>query len=388
MVITAIYVPLLQSHGLTMSEVMQTQTLFALVVALGEVPSGYLADLWGRKNTIVAGAALCALGFALLTLANSYLDFMIYEFVLGIGICLISGADLALLYDSQNELNRRGYPGSNSRHIARLYSIEGFSGAIAAVLTGILVLWSLQLVLVVQALISLAPLVIAATLTEVPREISVGSHRSNAVRVKDAIVKQPMILSVTLATIIFSLAAMYVFWLYQKYWELQGIPLAYFGYIWAAHCIIRGVAARYASTVEIWLGSRRLLVGLAVLNVAGLVGMALVSGWFGVGLAFLLPVVRGMTSVILADALNRRIKAEFRATVNSLVSLGFRSAFIVTGPLLGILVDSQGVNTTLLVLAVLFVPLFIFALIFLFASIKIERNAELAKANKANLATS
>ena len=50
MIVIAVFVPLLQRYGLSMSQVLQTQALVALVVAAFEGPSGYLADLWGRAN--------------------------------------------------------------------------------------------------------------------------------------------------------------------------------------------------------------------------------------------------------------------------------------------------------------------------------------------------
>ena len=101
MVVNPVFVPLLQGHGLSMSQVLQTQALFALTIALLEVPSGYLADIWGRRNTIVVGAAFFALGFLCLLWADSFVEFLLYEVILGIGFSLISGADLALLYDTE-----------------------------------------------------------------------------------------------------------------------------------------------------------------------------------------------------------------------------------------------------------------------------------------------
>ena len=57
------------------------------------------------------------------------------------------------------------------------------------------------------------------------------------------------------------------------------------------------------------------------------------------------------------EALNRRVPGEFRATVNSVVSLGVRSIFIVTGPVLGMALDHHGMQPTLLGLVALFTPL-------------------------------
>lgn len=374
MLIAAVFVPLLQSYGLSMTEVLQTQALFALTIAICEVPSGYLADLWGRKNTLVCGAALSALGYVLLVQANSFADFLLFELLLGIGMSLNSGADLALLYDTQSYL-RRHHAGQSSKlcnanPIAKLCSVESLAGAAGAVLAGVLTLWSLQAVVIVQALITLVPFVCAVTLVEPPREIALSGHRENWSRIRLIIVKQPIVLITAIAIIVFGLAALYAFWLYQKYWELQGVPLACFGYLWATHCVIRGVASHYAHVVEAKLGPRNALILVAVLSILGFVAMAFTGGWLGVCCAFVLPISRGISVVVFADALNKRIEADFRATLNSLVSLGFRALFIITAPILGLLVDQQGVQVALLALAGVFLPIYAAVLFALFSALR------------------
>ena len=375
MVITAVFVPLLQRHGLSMAEVMQTQAMFAFVVASCEVPSGYLADLWGRKNTIVLGTALCAIGFSWFIFADSFVDFLLMEFLLGVGMSLNSGADLALLYDSQNYLSRNGQPNKTTKLIARLVSMESLAAGLAGVATGILALWSLDLVVYAQALICLVPVGIALTLVEAPRVISVGSHAENALRIREAIIGQPLIPGIVLTLVTVGVAAMLGFWLYQPYWSGRGIPVAWFGYIWAFHCVVVSIGAHFSSWAEDLLGSRKLLVLIAVVILTGFVGMALVDGWWGVCFGFAIGLSRGLNSVILVDGLNKRLSAEFRATVNSLVSLGTRAAFILVGPLLGFVVDGYGAEAAMLVLAVLFAPTMVVVLMILFNGISNEDTA-------------
>jgi MFS family permease len=86
LVVVPVFVPLLQGYGLSMSQVMQTQALFALTIALCEVPSGYIADIWGRRNAILVGSACNVLGVFSLLWADSFVDFLIYEFILGVGL--------------------------------------------------------------------------------------------------------------------------------------------------------------------------------------------------------------------------------------------------------------------------------------------------------------
>ncbi len=366
MVVTAVFVPLMQRHGLSMAQVLQTQALFALVVAISEVPSGYLADLWGRKNTIVLGAGLCVIAFGCLIFADSFADFLLYELLMGLGISLNSGADLALLYDSQTQLNRCVKPQRNvdsGHHIARLVAIEGFAGAIAALGAALLVLCSLDWVLWAQFIISVLAFVFALSLVESPRIISTHGHRENLQQVKFAIMSDSLVLWTSAAIIIFGLAALYTFWLYQKYWELLAIPISSFGYIWAVHCIIRAITAFYAHNIERLIGARNVLWLAALFPIVGFLGMGLMGGYLGLCLGLAFPLSRGLSMVVLYDALNKRINAEFRATVNSLVSLGTRGIFIVSGPALGYLVDTQGVQISLLTLAAIFTPLFALILI-------------------------
>ena len=133
MVVIPVFVPLLQGYGLSMSQVLQTQALFALTIAICEVPSGYIADLWGRRNAILVGSAINGLGFFSLLWADSFVDFLIYEALLGIGFSLISGADLALLYDTEVYLAKRGKGGAGaSKSLSRLISIEAAASAAAS----------------------------------------------------------------------------------------------------------------------------------------------------------------------------------------------------------------------------------------------------------------
>ena len=171
MVVIPVFVPLLQGHGLSMSQVLQTQAMFALTIALCEVPSGYIADIWGRRQAIMIGSALNALGFFSLLWADTFLDFLLYELILGVGFSLISGADLALLYDTEVYLQEQGLPGGAGpgKSLSRLIAVEAAASGIAGIVASVLLLWSLDGVVLVQAFTGLMPLLLVFTLAEVPR---------------------------------------------------------------------------------------------------------------------------------------------------------------------------------------------------------------------------
>jgi len=375
MVVNPVFVPLLQGHGLSMNQVLQTQALFALTVALFEVPSGYIADLWGRRRAMIAGGAFSALGFLCLLQADTFVDYLIYEVVLGVGVSLVSGADLALLYDTEMYLQERGL-GSGAgagKSLSRLIAVEAAASGVAGVVASLLLLWSLETVVFAQAIIGLLPVLLSLALVEVPRPTLESDHRGNARTIMELLLfGKPVVLWTAFAITAFGLLALYVFWIYQKYWEAQGIPIEWYGYIWAALAITVSVSARYAGALEEWLGTRAVLFIVGALPLFGLLGMALGAGWIGVMFGFALQVSRGLSMSIFYEALNRRVPGHFRATVNSMVSLAVRAVFIGTGPLLGYALDSVGVTSTLLLLAAIFAPLIAVVLIPLLLRIRRE----------------
>ena len=376
LVVLPVFVPMLQAHGLSMSQVLQTQALFALTIALFEVPSGYFADLYGRRLAILIGAGLNAVGFASLLWANSFVDFLVYELILGVGFSLISGTDLALLYDTEVYLQSRAQPGGAGagKSISRLISVEAAASGIAGIAASLLLLWSMDGVIVMQVVAGVLPLLLAVLLVEVPRAQSEANHRDNMRQIVELLLfGKPVVFWTAFAISVFGLLAIYVFWIYQKYWELQGVPLEAFGYIWAGFALAVSLSARFTAGLEQRLGTRGLLLLIAVMPLLGLLGMALGGGWMGVAFGLLIQLSRGISMSLFYEALNSRVPGDFRATVNSLVSLGVRAIFIVTGPLLGYALDSLGMQATLLVLLLVFTPLMGLVLVPLLLRIQRER---------------
>jgi hypothetical protein len=71
----------------------------------------------------------------------------------------------------------------------------------------------------------------------------------------------------------------------------------------------------------------------------------------------LFQIGRGLTQVVIKDALNTRVPAEWRATANSISSMGVRLSFFVLGPLLGWLIEWYGYPTALGAYSALFAVL-------------------------------
>ena len=105
------------------------------------------------------------------------------------------------------------------------------------------------------------------------------------------------------------------------------------------------------------------IVAIGVLPVIAYAGMASFFGWAGIVFGLLIPISRGLGSVLFLNALNERITSAFRATVISMVQLGTRASFVLLGPLVGYGIDAWGLPSVLSALAILFSIAFVFLLL-------------------------
>ena len=360
MVIVPVLVPFFAAKGLSLAEIFYLQAIFATTIVLLEAPSGYFADLFGRKLALVVGAFLHAVGYLLLNFADDLGSLIVFEITLGVAMSLLSGADLAILYDTQKALEEDD-SAEHSQVIANLGFFKSGAEAIGALLGGTLALVSFDLMVLVQSGTAWVVPVLALLVVEPPyRDRGDVTERVKLLDIlRHLLIKDPILRQIVIAIPIYSLASFLVVWLVQPYWEEQGLSLAIFGLLWFTQSLAVAIANRFGFAIERRFGAPVALTVIGVLPIIGQLGMAWFSGWLGIALGMVVFAGRGLTQVILVNALNRRVPSEFRATANSFTSFLFRLTFIVVGPLVGYLAEAQGLAVTLMVLAGAFAVVFV-----------------------------
>jgi MFS family permease len=349
LILIPVVVPYFISLGLNMEEVFQLQAIFGFSTALFEVPSGYFCDIWGRKKTIIIGSFVSGLGFTWLCFIDSFSQLVLFEVIIGISLSLVSGADISLLYDSLQHVSDERE--ERTKAMANYQFSYTVAESIGSIIGGLLVKISYKAVLYAHAAVAgWMPFLVALTLIEPPREklMEKGSHIENFKKIlKYVFIDDRLLRLIFINLVIWGLSTFIAVWIFQKYWQEGSIPLYSFGLLWAGYNLTVGLMGKQVHFLEKKYGPTTLLVALSLLPIFGYFGMAFFSGWIGVLFGLLFQLGRGITQVILKDALNWRIPGEFRATVNSLSSLFFRLGFALFGPLVGYLIDRQGINFTL-----------------------------------------
>jgi MFS family permease len=363
MIVIPVWVPYLATQGITMRQFMELQAVFAVVILCGEVPSGLLSDLWGRKKTLLLGSTLKAVSFSLLPLWHTYEGFLVYHLTMGIALSMISGGDVALLYDSHLAAG-----GERSRGPAVLGNMKlaGQTGAgVSALLGGAIVALSYGHLLWANALLSWIPMLLVLGITE-PRA-TLERRRKWSKDFKEVLaatfVRDPTTRLGFLNLVASGAAGLVMVWTHQKYWQDSGVPLAYFGVLFASYNLIFGFAGKSAALASGRYGRRSLLAAIGVLPIVASFGMASCFGWGGIVLGALGQIGRGLASVVFLNALNEKLSSAFRATVISMAQLGTRASFALLGPLVGYGIDRWGLPSVLSALGTLFSIAFIFLLL-------------------------
>lgn len=350
LVLMPVIVLFFESRGLTLPEIFLLQAWFATVVLMMEVPSGYLADLLGRKRVMIAGTFVLAVGHSILLFAEGFWQLALFETCMGLGVSLISGADLALLYDTEIALHEDA--NRKRKAVRRLFTMRNLSEAMAAATCSVLLLWSMEAAIYAQVAGGWVAFLLTFSLVEPPGDrLATESHLRNIGSVLRHLLLNGAVLRLTfLAMSVWALTTMFAIWLLQKHWQQLGIDIIHYGYLWGALTFISATAGRYALSLEDRLGSTAMLTFIGVGPVVGYIGLGALGAVGGVLISVVFFACRGFGHVVLSDALNKRVPSEFRATANSFASLGFRAAFALTAPLVAGALNLWGMGTTFLLL--------------------------------------
>jgi cyanate permease len=284
-------------------------------------------------------------GWGIYIFAGSFSQVASAEILLGISISFISGSDSALLYETLKKEDRTEL---YQRMEGRMNGFAQTGEALGAVFAGILYATAPLLPFVLQVGVWLLAFFLTRSMVEPDRKRSVTTgHLAEAFRsTRYAFVENRHLRYTILLNAVLGLASFYPVWLIQPYMQNSGVPLAWFGPIWAGANLTVALFSLTSHRVHYRLGDRRMTVLLVVLIGAGYVGLGLIGGFWGFLFYYLLTSMRGLRGPMMLNHAQRESPSANRAGILSLQSFCFRLLFACTGPLVGMLADAEGVQQT------------------------------------------
>jgi len=341
-----------QENGLNMTQIMILQSLYALMVVLLEVPTGYFADVFKRKNSLVLGGVFFAIGIFMYGLGHNFIQFLIAELFWAASISFISGADSAFLYDTlkehkQEKLYKKIWGN------AYFYGLVSFS--LASILGSFIATINFRYTFFATIPFAIAMVFIGASLKE-PKKHKMIFERGYVFRLFQ-IIKQVLVKNVKLRWLIIYSAVVYTFfqaslWLYQPYFKLLGIDIIYFGFIFAGFNIFAAIIGKYAYKIEEKLGKRNSLISLMFLTGIAYLLMGKFIFIFSFCFALLHQFVRSFFRVVISDYVNQLTTSDIRATTLSIKSMISRLGYALVIPFAGWITDIYSLVQALIVLGI------------------------------------
>jgi len=352
MVAMPIIVLFFQEHGLTLTEVMILQSIYSFSVALFEIPSGFIADIFGRKRTIVLSTIFTFIGFLVFSFFGGFYTFAIAQVLVGIGGSLMSGSDSAIIYDTLLETNSKT---TYTKIEGRTYAIGNFSEAFAGILGGFLAVGSIYMPIYVQTSILFFSIPIAFTLIEPSMHKENKLDRSfKAVLevVKFAMVDNQKLKWLIIYSSAMGVATLSMAWFAQPFFKSINIPLAYFGILWSVLNFSAGLTSFNAHLLDKKDNNYKILFYLALSMLTSFIFLGYNASVFGLIFILFIYFLRGLVTPILRNEINENTTSNKRATVLSIRSLIIRISFAISAPILGYIADNYSLAISFYGLAI------------------------------------
>ncbi len=314
---------LVVDRGFTLSEVGVAEAAFLIGLTILEVPTGAVADRYGRSKSLALGASTLIAALLIFAFATSF-PLLLASFLLwAVADTLMSGADLALLYDSLTALDRQQeYEKLAGRGEAMLWG-----GATLAVLIGapLAAQMSTQFTIFIGAVTMAAAAAVALRMVEAPRHpqsLPAASYIAGARQAVRTAWALPAVRTAIIFTAVIGAGLGATNYLIQPFLLDKGqeIDIAF-----SALQLPGLLAAIVGSLLAFRLVSRAgpvaVLTALPLLGVAAYAALALIDDLGAVGFLALLMLLQSMVQPIATGYINRRVPSDQRATILSLPTL-------------------------------------------------------------------
>lgn len=329
--------------------------IFSLAILLLEIPSGVLADLIGRKKTIILAKICFLIELILIAFYNGFWIFFIAKIISGIGVSLVSGADQALLYDSLKRMKKE----KEYKRIAGIFStITNAVMAFAFIIGALLFTINPKLPAMASIPFTAVSLIAALFLTEPYKMREVIGFRKSFLHLKQGLiyfwhhsyVKYLVFYSWPIAATIAMMRS-----ISSAYHEIILIPISLMGVIVFAGSLLTAYTAKKTHSVEEKHGEKKMLLMIQLSMIFAVFGMSLMINYIGVVFYWLICFMAGFFEVLINHYTNKHIETSHRATMLSVKNFFDNLAIFLFFPLLGYFIKEKTMSAAFMFWGILLV---------------------------------
>lgn len=346
-------------RGLSFTEITVLNSLSAALVVLGEIPTGYVGDRIGRRNSLIASSLLYSASILGFVFAHAFHEFLILYVLWSFAQTFQSGTGDAWLYDVLKErLDESRYT-----HIrGRGGSVNMWVNAGTMLTAGVLYQFDPRLPFVAGGLL---PALGAFVLLTLPENEQYADEDAETFTVFDAlpVIKRsfsrpPLRSFVAYVALFFAMVLTIDNFIQPIVVDAVGFPESTLGPLYAAFSVVAGFLSYHAGRIEDALTTRWAIVLIPLVTAVALLVPLLVP-LFAVPAFFVMKASRTVMSPIASGYINDHVDSVGRATVLSAASMAYAVVRVPMQPFAGWIADHTAPIIAVAALAVVFLVWFV-----------------------------
>jgi MFS family permease len=330
----------------------QMSLIYAISLIVGtalELPSGALADLIGRKKTIILGRIINILAYLTFAFANNFPLFLIGQILYQMNWVLESGAQSALLYDSLKENSKaKKYYKKTETDTFFLCTVGMMVGT---GMSGFLYKFGNSSPYLACVLTSIISLIIALRFEEPSldsEKFTFKNYLRQNIEGTKHIFENTKIRAITFFSLIITFITYAGIWyIYEPRLAEGGFNAKYMGLLVAGTYFMRAIGIKLIPVLDKHLKGRSIPYFLVIFQSFGSF-LSFIPGKFGaISSVYSRKFLDGFRNPILNTLQNQNIVSKYRATSLSAVALITNLFLALAGPGIGYLMDHYSVSITL-----------------------------------------
>ncbi len=345
----SIMTPFFYSIGLSQLQISQTQAIFTVVMMILNLPTGWLADRFGRKWANVIGDFGVALTFMVYAMAQNFLTATLCECFLGFFMALSQGVDQSLLrhfchkISPKEDFFRQKTARMNCWHYVVTLVLVWLGGPIGAI--------SLRLAVLLSGIPYIIGGIASLMVTDDSEKLVTNKSpfRDMLRIVVSSFRNRPLCLRIFTYAVGREMTHA-IIWVFTPLLIMVGVPLTVVSTAWALNALASLIGARLAVKFSIRLKDWQIFaLPLALMMFSmGIISahLNIITIWF----YLLMGIVQGWTGATLMPLVQRYVRPEEQTSVISLASIVGRLIYIPTSLLVGWAGNWQITRTPLVVL--------------------------------------
>ena len=338
-------------RGFSLTEITAAEGLFLVGVVFLEVPTGAVADRYGRARSMALGAFCLALASLIFAFASSFAVLLGSFLLWSVAFTLMSGADRALLFDTLKLGGRE----SQYERLAGRGSALSWAGAGFATLLGgpVAAFVDTRFTIFVGAGTCVVAAGLALAMWEPPHRRGTEPLAPYVASIRAAFNEMwrvPAVRAVVLLAGVSTAALAASHYLIQPYLVERGVEVGTRFSLLQVPIFFAGFAgSMFAARIGARVGTTRALLGLPMVGIVAYVVLAATPGLGGYAAFPLLIALGSSIEPISSGFVNRRISSERRATVLSIQGMVHSLTLAALAPAVGFATDEAGAGAAFLV---------------------------------------